>query len=107
MLSQFQVGRDLGGDITGNRIRARRELEAGNQFLGDGDSADGRFALEHEHSPTGTAEVVGCNQTVGSGSDDDDIVVVAHRSFLRISSAANRPGPEVMPPPGCAPEPHW
>src|SRR5439155_7803976 len=73
-------------------------------------STELRPALEHQHATPAPGQVGRADQAVVSRSDHDGVVAAgrgAHRrAVLRTSPAASRPGAPMIPPPGCAEDPH-
>src|SRR5271165_6631523 len=81
------------------------------KFLRNRAAADHRPAFQHERLESSFGEIEGGDQPVVPCTEDGDVALFGHRYFVplecfRISSAANRPGAPMMPPPGCVAEPH-
>lgn len=65
------------GPQEAERVRERREREAGPQLLGDGRAPDEVTLLEDERAHTGLGKVSGSSQAVVAAADDDGVPVAA------------------------------
>ena len=74
---QVQLADDLGPQQR-HHVRADRELEAGEDFLGHGRAAEHVAALEHEHLLAGAGQVGGGDEAVVAAADDDRVVGLGH-----------------------------
>ena len=74
-------------------VRADRELEAGEDLLGDRGAAEHVPALEHEHLAARARQVGGAGQPVVAAADDDR--VVSSRLSMSQRRIARRPAPIV------------
>ena len=78
-LGQLKFGDDLGTQQAGDE-GARRPLGAGDQLLGDAGAAHEVARLEHQHRLACAGQVVGGDEAVVAGADDDGVVVSGHRN---------------------------
>src|SRR5262249_10311493 len=70
---QIEVADDLRAQER-DHVRAHREAEAGEHFLGDGRAAEHVPALEDEHLPPGPGPICGGRQSAVAATDDDGVL---------------------------------
>jgi hypothetical protein len=82
---QVEIADDLGAEQA-HHVGKDRELEAGEDFLGDRGAADDRALLENQHFAARAREVRGGDQPVVAAADDDGVVAGGAHAFFRSGS---------------------
>ena len=85
MRGQIEIADDLGPEQA-HDVREHRELEAGDDLLGDRGPTDEGASLEHDDFLAGAREIGGGNETVVSPADDDGVVTRGGHARFRAGS---------------------
>ena len=78
---QLELGDDLGPEQARDE-RARGPLRACNQLFGHAGATDHVARLDDQHPLAGAGEIVGSDETVVSGPNNDRVVAVSHSANL-------------------------